>query len=361
MLKKDQVFQTLKQKISNNEYKVGEKLPGEKILAKELNVSAATLRSALEMLQKAKIINCIERSGNYVADTSYSPKKYLAIVTGDDFENISIASMYYVNELRKVLSTTGDKLKIIFSTQLEKNFSENKWHSRLAQDNISGIFLCEGGYKGDEKRLHLLKIANIPVIQLAGVTADRDLYNFPMLMRNSCENFGAGVKYLLSLGHKNIATLFPNINGMRGFTPETYQDFLTNIGIPQANNLVRYYKKKSQISNFVKELMLLPNSPTAFMCYCDTTAMHVLEYLNDMGYDVPEQVSVMGICGYAESLFSLKPLSIINFHYDTSASEAIKLMAKNETWFGSKEIITKVIPYEIVPKSTTGICKNIDL
>ena len=359
MLKKDQVFQTIKQKISHGEYKIGEKLPGEKILAKELNVSRVTLRAALEMLQNAKIINCVDRSGNYVADNSYSPKKYLAMVTGDDFENISVASMYYVNELRKILSTTGDKLKIIFSTQLEKNFSENKWHSRLAKDNIAGIFLCEGGYKGNEKRLHLLKIANIPVIQLAGIAADRSLYDFPMLMRNSTENFGAGVEYLISLGHKNIATLFQTGNGMRGFTKETYQKFLTVSGIPDAYNLVRYYKKKSQIANIIKELMLLPNRPTAFMCYCDTTAMHALETLDDIGYDVPEQVSVMGVCGYAERLFSLKPLSIVNFHYDTSAREAVQLMADSEKWFGSKEIITKVIPYEIVPKKTTGICKNI--
>lgn len=359
MFKKDKIFQTIKARIAQGIYKAGEKLPGEKLLAKELNVSRVTLRTALEMLQNAKLINCIDRSGNYVAENSDSGKKYLAVVTGNDFESISIACMYYINELQKNLADTGDKLKIIFSAQLENNFTENKWHSRLAQDNISGIFLCEGGYCGHEKSLQLLKSAKLPVVQLAGVAADRELYDFPMLMRNNTEIFGSGIKYLLSLGHTRIATLFQHETGMRGFTPETYRKFLSNAGIPEANSLVRYFKKKNKVANIIKKLMQLPEPPTAFMCYCDTTAMHTLEALDEMGYDIPKQISVMGICGYTERLFTLKPLSVVNFHYDTSAAEAVKIMMDSANWYGSENKITKLVPHEIIPRGTTAFCTNI--
>lgn len=342
----------------HGEYKPGEKLPGEKLLAKELGVSLVTLRAALAMLQHAGIVNCIDRSGNYVAENLDSHKKYLAVVTGDDFENISVACMYYINELQKNLAVTGDRLKIILSTQLEKKFTENKWHSRLAKDNISGIFLCEGGYNGNEKSLNLLRSANLPVVQLAGVPSDRELYDFPILLRYSSETFSSGVKYLISLGHKKIATLFPQNGCMRGFTPETYKDFLTKAGIPEANSLVCYFKKKNQLASIIRKLMIQPSPPTAFMCYCDATAMYALETLDEMGYDVPEQISVMGICGYTERLFTLKPLSVVNFHYDISASEAVKLMNDSASWYGKKQNITQIIPHEIIARSTTAVCSE---
>ena len=98
--------------------------------------------------------------------------------------------------------------------------------------------------------------------------------------------------------------------------------------------------------------------PTAFMCFCDSSAKLVIETLAAMGYGVPDDVSVMGICGYLERLFITPPLSVVNFHYDIAVQKAVQIMYRANEWFGSGEIITRMIPFSVIPRGSTGKVRN---
>ena len=354
MLKKENIFKQLRIRIMRGEYQPGEKLPGESALAAELKVSRMTLRAALRMLKESGLIRTENRSGNYVRETE-NRKTYLAAVCGDELEHISVSCLYLVQELQKCLAESGDNLELILTEQFRKGYSHTRWKNRLARGKISGIFLCGGGYVGDEPELGFLKDACLPVVQLLGRPEDREIHDFPVMYHNSSEVLADGVRYLHSLGHTRIATLFKH-DHMRGFTRETYPEFLKACGIGSSIELVRYFKRMNQVSQLTRELMFSMNPPTAFMCYCDNSAMRVLETLNELGYQVPEQVSVMGICGYLERLFTVPPLSIVNFHYDLTAQEAVKVMREADQWYGTDRIITRPIPHEIVVKGSTAPC-----
>ena len=357
-MKKDEVFKILRNRIMCGKYQAGEKLPGESDLAAELGVSRMTLRSALQMLRQARMIRTVERSGNYITDYDQIQKKYLVLFFGDEMDNMSIASLYLIQELQKCLAETNCTLEIFSCFQIRKKLSLSQWQKRLSHGGIAGIFVAAGGYIGNEPELLFLKESALPVVLLSGTETDCGLYDFSVMYRNIRNVFADGVNYLISLGHKRIATIFSNAS-MRGFTAESYEDFLVSAGISDCNELVRYFKKKTQVPSIVRKLMKTDNPPTAFMCFCDTTAMYVLDTLNELGFDIPGEVSVMGCCGYMERMFTLKPLSIVNFHYDIAAREAVKIMYKSHEWFGSNTKITKIIPHEIVVRKTTAPCCNI--
>lgn len=356
MFKKDHIFNILKSRIIRQEYKSGEKLPSETLLAAELGVSRLTLRSALSMLQENGLIRIKGRSGSYV-NAPEGNKKYLVIVAGEDLDHIRISNLCQVQELEKALAINGDELEIMLGIDLKKKLTLAQWQKQLVQGRIAGIFVCTHTFIPTESDLMMLEGAGLPVVQVEGIAADRELHKFPMLLRNMQDVFADGVRHLCTLDHQRIASLFA-YNDMRGFSPESYRDFLESCNIGKSFELVRYFRKKNNIPQMVRKLMRLSNPPSAFMCFCDSSAKLVIEGLNSMGYDVPKDVSVMGICGYLERLFITPPLSIVNFHYDIAAQEAVKIMYRAGEWFNTGQVITRMIPHSVIPRGSTGWCRR---
>ena len=60
----------LKTRINSDEFEVGDNLPSEKALAGELQVSVMTIRKALTLLEREKLIVKRHGSGSYVARKS---------------------------------------------------------------------------------------------------------------------------------------------------------------------------------------------------------------------------------------------------------------------------------------------------
>ena len=68
LMNKDEfIAYELKFYFMKNKLKEGEKLPSERDLAEQFGVQRATVRSAYKLLEDEGIIECRERSGNYIA------------------------------------------------------------------------------------------------------------------------------------------------------------------------------------------------------------------------------------------------------------------------------------------------------
>lgn len=68
------VYDELLLQITKGEYQAGSQLPSEPDLARKLGVSRATLRQALVLLQDDGLVRNIRGKGNFVLESSYSPK-----------------------------------------------------------------------------------------------------------------------------------------------------------------------------------------------------------------------------------------------------------------------------------------------
>jgi LacI family transcriptional regulator len=68
--------------------------------------------------------------------------------------------------------------------------------------------------------------------------------------------------------------------------------------------------------------------PSAFACNCDTVANQVIKKIQDRGYSVPEDVSVVGFDNYLNT--ELSDVGITTFEVDmkTMADTAVEVMLK---------------------------------
>lgn len=352
MLRKDFAYNQLKQMITSGEYPAGSKLPSEQHLAEKLQISRVTLRLALEKLRQENMIEKIGRSGNYVSGGIHS-KRFIYLTFSPNFENLGIVNSYRVSELQNVFSKYNHSLILYSALNLLEHTSQS--FSKLLKDNaISGIFLSSLDFNHYPALLDLAISCNIPVVNFGNqLSADG---SFASVCADIRQAFGDGVRYLATLGYKRIATIFKK-DSMRGFTRNTYEDFLNSLGLAESIPLI--FDTSIIKENKLPDLLNSPERPEAFMCFCDCTAMKVINILHQCKINVPDDVAVMGISGYLERLFITPPLSIVHFHYDRMAQQAVKLMLDSSLWFKKEPAVISYISHEIVARGTTpALIKN---
>ena len=346
MLRKDYTYSLLKQRIKERFYQPGSKLPSEQHLAEELHVSRVTLRSALAMLQQEKLIEKNGRSGNYVSGGSES-KRFIFLTFSTNLEELGVVDNYLVTELQNSLAKNNHTLILLAALRLLASDAQS-FSKLLRNNNISGIFLRANDFDSYPSLLDLVHNCGIPVVEFGNkLSTDGSFASVCVDIRQA---FADGVRYLATLGYRRIATIFKQ-SSMRGFTRKAYEDFLNSIGLPESVQLI--FDTGIIKENKLPDLLNSADRPEAFMCFCDCTAMKVINILQQNQVDVPRDVAVMGISGYLERLFISPPLSIVHFHYDRMAQQAVKLMLENAGWFQKEPAVISYISHEIVARGTT--------
>lgn len=67
-----EILSQIKQQIANHTLKKGDRLPSERALAEMFGVARATIREALKVLEMMGLIECVQGSGNYIANNMES-------------------------------------------------------------------------------------------------------------------------------------------------------------------------------------------------------------------------------------------------------------------------------------------------
>jgi DNA-binding LacI/PurR family transcriptional regulator len=342
MSKSNTVYQELVRRINNGLYRPGEKLPGEVMLAQELGVSRVTLRSALKQLVNEEIIETFGRSGNYVSMNR--PGKRFLLLIGGSTEQLGIVQQYISSLLRQNLANAGHQLELLSVGSL-KNVTVEEWNTMLLESGVEGVFLEPGFTSADTEILELFNNCVLPSVKVLG-GGNHALYKFPTVSSSGAECFMDGVRYLASLGHRRICTVFAE-NCTRGIDLDLYREFLRCNGLCDDSSLIKQLSC-AETKDAVRKELLGPRPPTAFMCFCDARALQVYGAVRDLGLRIPSQISVMGMSGYSQRLFAMPKLSMANFRYDLICAEAVKLMLRSEEWHGpGMEKILIQVPHTI--------------
>jgi LacI family transcriptional regulator len=130
-------------------------------------------------------------------------------------------------------------------------------------------------------------------------------------------DFAGGVEqaaeHLISLGHRRIALLAgtTSLVSVR-LRVQGYQNALSRHRIPMKKEYILYGDFTSESGYLLTtDVMKLPESPTALLCGDDTMAFGAIGALKELGYRVPEDVSVIGFDDISLARFSSPPLTTI--------------------------------------------------
>jgi len=298
---------------------IADKLPGERVLAKELGISYMTVRKAIDNLVERGYLYRIPAKGTFVADR----KKVGRVQTKnigyflDSSIKDGLTSPYYsliFNALEKETGKRGYAL-VYFS-----NINEENAISTLKK--VDGVIAsC---FPRVEHVIQEIK-QHVPVVVIDNASFDKSI---PSII---IDNFGAvieSVNALCNLGHQRIGFMTGlddsdvGNNRLAG-----YQCALKSHKIPVNSELI--YKGDYSYEagkHGASTLLQLSKPPTAIMCANDSMALGAMKEASRSGYRVPEDLSIVGFDDISVASQIMPPLTTVAPPIDEIAALAVSMV-----------------------------------
>ena len=183
----------------------------------------------------------------------------------------------------------------------------------------------------------------------------------PLVLIDNLQGGLMATNHLIELGHTNIAFIGGDIehpslsDRLKG-----YKQALENAKIPIKNNLIltdAKYPDRANGYNSIKNLLNKNKNVTAVFACNDAMAIGVLNYLNEKGYKIPKDMSLIGFDDVEADLMLNPPLTTIRVPKIEMGVEALKLLVN--TLKNKKSLSNKIlVPVELIlRKSTSSINK----
>jgi len=134
--------------------------------------------------------------------------------------------------------------------------------------------------------------------------------------------------YLVSLGHKKIATVTGNLNTQAGaHRLEGFKKHLSkkNIKFPDEYYVQGDYSRRSA-RQAAEEFLKLKIPPTAIFAASDEMALEIITYVMESGLKVPEDISVIGFDDNPACLFGPVALTTIKQPLFKMAEDSVHLL-----------------------------------
>lgn len=295
-------------KVLNNTGKISEEKKQEILrAAKELGyVRNQTASSLASSNKSSKLVGILL---HILEDKSITHELFSAIL--NSFRNEMEKNEYDICFLRNIKD--DDEIEY-------KNFVDAR--------GLDGVFILSSSKK-KQKTINLIKEENIPMVAF-----DFDGAKYGVSSNNK-ESIASLVDYLVSMGHKRICFVKPDEYGV---SQERYNGFIEGIN---RNNIefdermiikAPYYSHDS--AKIATDLALNSGyNPSVIMYPDDYTAINATQYLHQLGYSVPNDISITGFDGI--EIGKVTQPSLVTIEQDTkllgiNAAELLLMQIKKK-------------------------------
>ncbi|PRX16185.1 GntR family transcriptional regulator [Orenia metallireducens] len=293
-----QVKNNIEKIINSGQLKPRDKLPTESELCEIYGVSRHTIRKALNILEQDGLVYKKQGLGTFCSDNQ--KKKTYNI----GFISISLHDYIFSDILAgidSVLHKNG--YQIILGNSKDDHYREKEILNEFLKKDVDGLIIepAKSGYA--YPNINLLERFvdnNIPVVIL---DSDFDNNKFNYVTVNDQQGGYLATNHFIEEGHENIAVIYkglhkPSINRFKGYEQAlkennipVYNDYIKKYYISEFENLQNF---EQEIKSLVIELLEVDKSPTAIFCFNDQVAILVKEILDDLNYQIPEDISIIG-------------------------------------------------------------------
>ena len=360
-LKKDQVYHKLKKDILSGELSSGKKLLSEPELAKKLSVGRVTLRASLGRLEDEGYITRINGKGTFV---SPEPENHVSdgmiMIVHAAESGIESVWHYIVPGIVKNAEERNLDAFTTTNTAFEM-FSDFEIKTFVQKNKVIGIVAVMCNFTGNELILPKLRVAKVPVVITNSRAGDSEITGFAGIGMDEKNGWEVAIAYLAESGHKNIGIIGnTSKSGFRSHSKQEILDCLSrNHAIPDERLIKISPFDKEMVKAKVNELFDSLPHPTAILCYSDFYAIYVYEALKEMNLRIPEDVAVMGTCGYPDARLLSPPLSTIDYRYTKMAETAVTMLQTTKEWFDPVTGLgmLRIQPFQIRKRQSTECTK----
>ena len=270
-------------------------MPTVKDVAKHANVSTATVSRIVngqgnvspEMRSRVlEAIAALDYRPSRVARGLRTKGTYVIGLIISDIQNFFYASL--TRGVEDVASSKGYSL-ILCNTD-EDPEREQLYLEVMHEENVAGIILASATQSGHDPRL---LNSRIPVVALDRLITDVQL---DTVLADNVGGTKAAVTHLLSLGHRRIGALI----GQRDITSSVerlagFEQAFTEFGCVVDPTLIRKVdlRRVEDSQRATRELLALPDRPTALFTGNALITVGTLTALHEMGLNVPSDIALV--------------------------------------------------------------------
>lgn len=337
---------SLRRDIQSGQWRVGERLPGEHILARRFDVAYMTMRQAVESLVDEGVLVRVRGKGTFVSTNGHMPAAASltnTLIFSSDWLQID---PYYLpgilDGFTAALQAGGGRTSFVDYADAEI----------LGKIEPGAPVACLLINRSHQDLLERLRDRGHPVLAINRYTGRRRM---PCVRIDDSGGVEDAVGHLAALGHKRIGFLLGNpwhvdsSERRRGFRLAARRHFLTEISEAGGDF--------SEASGYEGALQLLaqPNAPTALVCASDLCALGALRAARERGLDVPGDLSVVGFGDFSFAEYTHPALTTVRQarrDLGKAAAQALVALAQGEDLAGA------VLSAPLIERETTGRCRH---
>lgn len=312
---------------------------------KDKNITSATRMRVLDVVKKYNYVpNAM--AGSLVTQRTHIVGLILPDITNPFFPGIARGAEDKANEsgYSIIFCNTDDKLEV-----------EEKYIETLTKKMADGIIIAHSS--SSEKMSEILERCKVPIILI-----DRDFYSENIrgkVLVNNLEGAYKGVTYLINKGYKKIAYLSGSLKTRTARDRlDGYKKALSDNSLEYDEKLIKYGEYRIDWGkNGINELLFENKNFDCIFCGNDLIAVGAIKELKKNGYNIPEDIGVMGfddiyLAGLVEP--SLTTVRQPNYQMGYQAMELLlKTLStpdKKNSNFKDMEIIT--LDTEIIERNS---------
>ena len=251
-----------------------------------------------------------------------------------------------VEIVEQVVETHGYHLLLCIAGKDEGHLQHTL--QRLSNRSVDGLLLMSEGVS--EQEIQNLTQRGIPIV----LSVNRPFVtSVPMVSIDYLSVGSLAARHLLSLGHRSIAVILErpwHELRLQGCIEE-----LTREGVKLSSKYICVGDSTFQSGYAAAcELLALPTLPTAIFATNDLMALGALQAAIDLGIEVPERLSIIGVDNILQDEYSRPPLTTISLPRQELGREAIELLFRCIEHPRRRALMTMLLRPEIVRRSSTG-------
>ena len=299
-----------------------------KDIAVELNVSVVTVSNALsgkkgvsdsvrkQVIQKAKELG--------YNTTKYAKKEEAPIKIGVLAQDkyLEVGASFYWSLYQNVAYMASKKNGFTMFEAVDSEKEEKgELPKLLAESGIDGLIII--GWLEHDYVKKIVESTKLPVVLL-----DFHIADIPCdaVISNNYVGMYKMTRYLLERGHREIAfvgSIYANENIMDRYFG--YRKGMMECGL---HVKPEWILKDRDIQTNTMVVELPREMPTAFVCNCDLAASCIYDAVKKLGYEVPEDISIVAYDNYLYGHSFANEVTTYNVDMEQMAKEAVNILLK---------------------------------
>ncbi len=345
-------------------------LTSETNLAKLLKLNRNTVNKAYSRLIADNVLrrNPGERrivvTPEFVASCRKESFPTIGLVLPDKLNTlISLNAIGPLNYISGVIDTAGDfgfATTIILLPDLDTSRDDlHKWFDGVREKLCALVYIGDrAGESHDQAFEIMLSEENIPQI---GMGVESRMKHFAGVIVDVKNGMVAAFEHLISLQHRKIGLIFRHVPKRKFMQLQSYSRFsdameaIDRLGLENRPEwTIRDFNDMESLRKQIIAMTKLPERPTALFCHNDQLARSVIDILNSIGLNVPEDISVIGYDDDQFAVSASPALTTIHHPRYLLGKEAVRMIYEDyngKTPIHGREM---VIPANLVVRGSTG-------